>query len=757
MSAILTLYLLGIALGSAVAARILRAARRPVVLFGAGQVLLAATVAAGAHLFGQIPRWQASLVISSLASPWRMYLGEAGIVALVVLPPTLLLGALFPLAAAVYRGTRGDPGASVGGIYAANTFGSIAGSLLTGFALIPAMGALRAVLAAAGVNLAIGITALLLGEGRPGPRRAAAALAAAAGVLFALAAMPDWPAQRMSIGFSRMLRAFRFGGEGRGEKVVRDLVETSGTAQGLEQLLFYREGRLASVAVIESPGRRALIVNGKPDATTGSGEDMMTQVVLAHIPLLLLPQAKDVCIVGYGSGVTTHSVLTHPVREAVTLEIEKAVIDAAPWFRDGAFEPLADPRSRLVIEDAGTFLRSTSRQFDLVISEPSNPWLAGVGDLFTREFYRAAAARVRPGGLFCQWVQCYEISPETLRTVLRTMAGRFPHGHVFFFRPSNDLVIVASPDREVPLDPATLKGVFERVAVARDLARVGVPSVADLLRYYRGRLERLAAAAGPGPINTDDNGWLEHRAPLDLVLPPASSEPFGWSGEVAADLAGSLGPDPDRAAGLLLEAVDRAVAVADRASARGFVQALEKLGRPEAAEVWPRVEALDQRIALMKQAEQLMREALPALQEASLKGDPELGRRAAEMLFQAARMDPSSGEIAWRLGSALIAARRPEEATRELRRALGLLPENRQFPVRRELAVAAFFSLDLEGCLRELGEMDRLKPGSAEARYWRARVLHQQGDDVRARAEVAEGLKAYPGNKRLLELGAELR
>ena len=124
---------------------------------------------------------------------------------------------------------------------------------------------------------------------------------------------------------------------------------------------------------------------------------MAQQVMVGQMPLLLAPDAKDVCVVGYGSGVTTHAVLTHPVRKALTIELEGSVIEAAPFFEEAAFRPLADPRSHLVVEDAGTYLRSTKENFDVIISEPSNPWIAGVGNLFTREFYEEARRRLRPG------------------------------------------------------------------------------------------------------------------------------------------------------------------------------------------------------------------------------------------------------------------------------------------------------------------------------------------------------------------------
>jgi spermidine synthase len=385
--------------------------------------------------------------------------------------------------------------------------------------------------------------------------------------------MPVWNAERMSLGLVRLLRSHWFGGE----SLTRRTIDRVSTSTQLERLLFYKEGRVAAVAVIESGARRALLINGKTDATTGVGEDMAQQVLVGQLPLLFAPLGSDVCVVGYGSGVTTHAVLTHPVKEALTIELEGTVIEAAPQFRADAGDPLADPRSRLLIEDAGTYLRSTRRAYDVIISEPSNLWIAGMADLFTRDFYRTAASKLRPEGIFCQWVQCYQTSPAALKTIFRTLRTRFPHGQLFFVDSSADLVILASRDREVPLDLDRLALAWTRPEVARDLARVGVGSLADLLRYYRGRLDRVAAEAGPGPINTDDNGWLEHRAPADLLSGTTSEKELAWSPDVAADLAASIVSDRGRAAALLDEAGARAQVVGNEGAARGLRMARERM------------------------------------------------------------------------------------------------------------------------------------------------------------------------------------
>ncbi len=535
-SAILAVYLLGIAAGAALAALLLRFFKTPVLLFGLFQLLLAGAVILGSRVFETLPDLQATLIAQSRGSAPRLFAGEALVSARIILLPTFFLGALFPLAAAIYQRGRREAGASVGTIYAANTLGSIAGSILTGFVLIPIIGSLRAILFAALANAAIGCAALLLGEG-PRLRRALAATAAIAGtVAVAAFATPTWQPERMSFGFVRLLRAYEFGGE----NLVHRALAKIGHSVQLERLLFYKEGRVATVTVLETGDRRALLINGKTDATTGSGEDMAQQVMVGQVPLLLAPQAKSVCVVGYGSGVTTHAVLTHPIASALTLELEGAVIEAAPFFEAAAHRPLADPRSRLVVEDAGTYLRSTKENFDVIISEPSNPWIAGVGNLFTKEFYEEARRRLNPGGVFCQWIQTYSVSQATLSTVFRTVVTTFPHGQLFYVESSADLIILASPDRELYLDRASMQAVLQRPEVAADFARIGIHSLQDVLGAYRGRLDRVAREVGPGPINTDDNSWLEHEAPLDLITPQTESPLLTPSYEMEADLRASL-------------------------------------------------------------------------------------------------------------------------------------------------------------------------------------------------------------------------
>jgi len=220
----------------------------------------------------------------------------------------------------------------------------------------------------------------------------------------------------------------------------------------------------------------AIRFNGKTDASTG--EDMATQILLGQLPLLWSPDSARVAVVGYGSGVTAGSALTHPLAALDLLEIEPAVLEADRIFRPFNNNPLADPRLAVHLEDGRMFLAHAAHRYDAIISEPSNPWLVGVNNLFTVDFYRLAKQHLAPTGVFCQWVQYYELSGGTLASLARSMAAVFPHAQVFLV--DRDLLIVATVDGG-PLDLDRVAQRLARPQVAKDLARAGVRTPADLV------------------------------------------------------------------------------------------------------------------------------------------------------------------------------------------------------------------------------------------------------------------------------------
>ena len=188
-------------------------------------------------------------------------------------------------------------------------------------------------------------------------------------------------------------------------------------------LEYYKEGAAATVSVRRLTGTTSLAIDGKVDASNAG--DMLTQRMLGLLPVLVHGQARDICIIGLGSGVTLGSALSSGVVEhADVVEISPEVVEASHFFDRENGSALAKPGVRLIVGDGRSHLLLTPQRYDVIVSEPSNPWMAGVASLFTREFFEAARARLKPDGLLCQWAHTYDISPQDLQSIVADVRDR---------------------------------------------------------------------------------------------------------------------------------------------------------------------------------------------------------------------------------------------------------------------------------------------------------------------------------------------
>jgi len=241
--------------------------------------------------------------------------------------------------------------------------------------------------------------------------------------------------------------------------------------------------------------------------------------MLAQVPLLLAPSIKNGLIVGFASGVSAGAILQSPIESVTCVELEPATISASRFFEHVNNHPLNDPRLHLVIDDARTYLRGNTTRYDLIMSEPSHPWVPGVANLFTEEFFQLGRLRLNDGGVFVQWLQVYQLSNESLRSVLATFQSVFPHVMVFRVGGSakgKDLILAGSQW------PLTLDRIVERMRdrrTAAELSRVGMKSEADVRAWYICDETRLAPAVSGAVINTDDNMHVETTAPREAFLP----------------------------------------------------------------------------------------------------------------------------------------------------------------------------------------------------------------------------------------------
>jgi tetratricopeptide (TPR) repeat protein/SAM-dependent methyltransferase len=259
-------------------------------------------------------------------------------------------------------------------------------------------------------------------------------------------------------------------------------------------------------------GTTTLAVDGKTDASNRG--DMLTQKLIAHLPLLLHKNPKDVFILGLGSGMTVGAALTHPIERADVVEISPEVVKASDYFRTENRNALADPRTHLIIGDGRSHLALTDRKYDVIISEPSNPWIAGVSSLFTKEFFESARDRLAPGGIICQWANAYSISEADLKSIIATFNSVFAYGTVWVVG-TNDVLMLATTDQRWP-ETGRIADRMARPEVAADLASIGVVDSFSMTSLMIGRPEDLSRYTAGSSIFTDDRLTLEFTAPREI-------------------------------------------------------------------------------------------------------------------------------------------------------------------------------------------------------------------------------------------------
>lgn len=733
---VLGVYLFGLALGSAAIAFVLARGAR-VATFAKLQLAIAATAAAGVHFFAKLPDQMFELATRSAGSWSALFTGQLGMVAMLLLVPCALLGAVFPVAAKLLQ--RGDGGHAAGFAYAVNTAGTILGSLVAGFVLVPSWGVQGAHVAALALSGAIGLAALAIARARgelKGGDLLFAGVAALAAAALAWGA-PKWDPALMSAGVFRPQRANELA------TVARASASGGSTlwrATRAEKTLYYREGVNGSVLVgtDEAGTDRWLQVGGKIDASL---QDMETQVLLGLLPSAMADTGARTLVVGLGSGYTLAASLAAGAGPTEVVELERGVVEASEFFHEPGANPLRDPRVTLVVGDARTHLAHTRATYDVIVSEPSNPWIAGVNNLFTVDYYRRVKARLAPDGVFCQWMQLYEISPETVRSMLASFLEVFPEGDVFTVWRAVDVLLVANPSgRSLSLE--RLGG----PAARRMLAAAHIAGPEDVASYWTGPFSALAPLAKGATLNRDDRPVVEYRAPRDLVAvghaalrgDPGATRlvPFERARPRGAPFAGW------DAADWHTRRVRRLAASADSARARAAVAGAREEGLGELA---GRLEGEVRAGLLRVRAEALLTEAMNAMAmghetdglarlERALATDPGLGRG---WLLLADRR-----RVARDYAGALDALARIEPGADTALAA----------DASHQRGLASLGTGDTLGAQRAFVESQRLQPGNPRGWSTEARLRASRGDAAGAKAVLRRGLEAVPGSPELQDL-----
>ncbi|MBI4471296.1 MAG: fused MFS/spermidine synthase, partial [Acidobacteria bacterium] len=340
---------------------------------------------------------------------------------------TLGMGATFPLASQLFSNKFTILGRSIGNIYSLNTLGAIAGSLLAGFALIPTVGTERTILVGLFFNSAMALL-LLTHSGAKIPKGIAAILLIAA--TLSMGGGIFWNPDLLDRGILVYARQF----DARPELTIDEHYEDT-------DVVYFKEGNNATISVRKGENYLGLRTNGKVDAS--NRDDMMTQLMVGWLPGFYHPAPRSVLVIGYGSGVTVGAVTVFDeIEEIDCVEIEPAVFGAAPYFASINRKSYENPKVRMIFNDARNYMNVTRKQYDIVVSEPSNPWIAGVASLFTAEFYDRAAEVLKPDGVIVQWIQLYELDPQNLRMILSEFQRKFPE--VSAWITGSDLMLIGT-------------------------------------------------------------------------------------------------------------------------------------------------------------------------------------------------------------------------------------------------------------------------------------------------------------------------
>ncbi len=425
-SIMLSTFLLGIFLGSLIAARLVDRLKEPVLCFAVLQVVLGAAALFSIILFDYLP------YLNLVANSFDVHDANVGMIvrfllaACVLVPITLLLGASFPVAVKACTPELEKIGRSIGTLYSINTLGAILGSFAAGFLIIPLLGSQQALVVSATANIILGAVLLFAAGNTRLPFAFTSAALALALSIWAFQSPQLWDLHALTAS-QKIRRGLNFNRPG----PILPYDKWKALVDKSFNILFRKDGLCANVAVVEFPDhQKSLFTNGHIDASDGE-TDMATQVLLPCIPLLLRPQASDVADVGWGSGCTMGYALRFPIKRMVCAEIEPAVIETSQFFHKVNLAPETDNRLSIEINDGRNFLLATDEKFDVITSEPSNPWQAGVCNLYTKEYFQICHDRLKPGGIFTMWWQYNEVPNTDLVRVFAALKSVYKHLLVF--------------------------------------------------------------------------------------------------------------------------------------------------------------------------------------------------------------------------------------------------------------------------------------------------------------------------------------
>ena len=512
-SMMLAVYLFGIGMGSVVGSRWVKRIENyrlamAILLFaiGIGPLLTLLFV-------NDLPIWYGRLFVSFSTGEFtfRNLLIQGLIASFLILPATIPLGVFFPIVTRAYNHEINRSGhrveRSVGRLYFYNTLGGVSGSLLAGFWLVPNIGIKNSLISAGGFTLILALIIFFISLVDKWQKKMAYCLGIAVAAVLFIANIPGLNHTILNVGlYSEMINKDTF----------ESKIGPAGPTLG--RLLFFQEGINNSVAVVANKfndGNLTLHLSGSWVSTTEFHGRLHLEF-LGHLPMLFARQSETIAVIGYGAGITTGNVLLYPdVKRVNIFELEPGVINASKYFEHINGKPLQDQRAHLYMMDGRSHITYENFNYDVITSDPIHPYVAGSANLYSRDFYRISKRHLKPGGIFCQWIPLIAISPDSFNIILNTLHDVFPHIALFSFFGESVAIASAEP---IKMNWQELEKRFYSPSVYRDFQAIDFHNPFNLVAFYLGGEHQIDAyLRDVTKVNTDDNVWLEHRIPMDML------------------------------------------------------------------------------------------------------------------------------------------------------------------------------------------------------------------------------------------------
>ncbi len=508
----LSAFIFGLATGGLWISRRIDRLLNPIIFLAGVQIVMGLAALSTLPLYGQtfnLMHWFLSILDQDASGYLLFNLFSHSIAMLIMFPTAFCAGMTLPLI--TYELLKAGTGErAIGAVYGINTLGAIIGIVVTVHLGFPYLGTKGALLFGAFIDIALGLYLLWrYHKGSLGVKRLLI-FPASIGTILLVALLVELSPHQMASGVYR-----------KGELLSNK-----------ERVVSYKDGKTATISMTASTGNVHYIrTNGKADASINMqpggmpSYDEITMTLTAAIPMLLKPDAKQIANIGFGSGMTSHVILANPHIEALdTIEIEPEMVTTAKAFRPYNIRVFSDDRSKIHYEDAKTFFSANNKKYDIIISEPSNPWVSGVSGLFTREFYHNIKYYLNDNGMVAQWVQIYEFDITLLVSILKAVSSQFSD-YVIYALNHGDILILASDSAIADLTDDEFSN---ELGLSADLARINVNTSEDLRLRWLGDRKFLASWINNNdiPTNSDYFPFVDQNAAKARFMSSDAKEIF---------------------------------------------------------------------------------------------------------------------------------------------------------------------------------------------------------------------------------------